>query len=134
MPFGMQEDAYWVTSRGRETGGTGLSMALRDFGRFGLFFMNGGVAGGKQVLPAGWTREATAYRLKADWGDVGYGYQWWVWKDGSFRALGIFGQMIYVHPASKLVIVALSAWPRADADPTYKVEADYIAAVRRALR
>ena len=134
QPFGMQQDAFWLTSHGRETGGSGLSMALRDFGRFGLFFLGGGVAGGQKVLPDGWTKDATAYHLRTDWGDVGYGYQWWVWKDGSYRALGIFGQMIYTDPAKKLVIVALSAWPHADADPTYDVENHYIDAVRKAVR
>jgi len=42
-----------------ELSGCCLSMTLEDFGRFGLFFMNGGRAGGQQVLPANWVSEAT---------------------------------------------------------------------------
>lgn len=136
MPFGMEHDAYWVTSGGRETGGGGLSISLRDFGRFGLFFMKGGMAGGNKVLPDGWVKDASAFHLQtpSTWADVGYGYQWWVWKDGSYRAIGIFGQMIYVDPASKLVIVTLSAWPHAVGKPNHDAEAAYIVAVHRALR
>lgn len=135
-PFGMERDAHWVTSGGRETGGGGLSVSLRDFGRFGLFFMQGGVAGGKAVLPDGWTGDASAFHLQtpATWADVGYGYQWWVWKDHSYRAIGIFGQMIYVDPASSLVIVTLSAWPHAVGQPNHAAEAAYIAAVHKALK
>lgn len=135
-PFGMERDAHWVTSGGRETGGGGLSVSLRDFGRFGLFFMQGGMAGGRKVLPEGWTQEAAAHHLQtpATWADVGYGYQWWVWKDGSYRAIGIFGQMIYIDPASKLVIVTLSAWPHAVGQPNHDAEAAYISAIHRALQ
>ncbi|WP_343616693.1 serine hydrolase [Novosphingobium sp.] len=135
QPFGMENDAYWVTSGGRETGGGGLSVSLRDFGRFGLFFMGGGMAGGRKVLPEGWVKDASALHLQtqATWADVGYGYQWWVWKDGTYRAIGIFGQMIYIDPASKLVIVTLSAWPHAVGQRYHDAEAAYIAAVRRAI-
>jgi CubicO group peptidase (beta-lactamase class C family) len=136
VPFGMEHDAFWVTSGGRETGGGGLSISLRDFGRFGLFFMKGGIAGGQKVLPDGWVKDASAFHLQtpATWADVGYGYQWWVWKDGSYRAIGIFGQMIYIDPASKLVIVTLSAWPHAVGQPNHDAEAAYIAAVHQALK
>lgn len=132
-PYGMEQDAVWLESHGHVSGGSGLSMSLHDFGRFGLFFLGGGIADGKPVLPAGWVKDATAFHLPTGWGKTGYGYQWWIWPDGSYRALGIFGQMIYTDPKTKLVIVTLSAWPRADAEPTYDVENAYIAAVRHAI-
>ncbi len=132
-PYGMEADALWMMAGGRPTGGSGLSMRLRDFARFGQFFMDGGLAGGKPVLPDGWTREATQAVLPTGWGDIGYGYQWWINPDGSYRALGIFGQLIFIDPKAKLLIVAVSAWPRADAQPQYHVEDAYIAAVRAAV-
>ena len=66
-PFGMEADAtWWLDSPdGIEIAGSGFSATLRDYGRFGLFFLNGGRAGGEDVLPVGWLEEAGApQRLK----------------------------------------------------------------------
>ena len=60
-PFGMEQDAAWVEdTAGHERGGCCLSMTLRDYARFGLFMLEGGEAGGRQVLPAGWIEDATS--------------------------------------------------------------------------
>jgi len=45
---------------------------------------------------------------------LGLWYQWWTLSDGTFRALGIYGQMIYIDPARHLVVVVNSAWPEAE--------------------
>jgi len=132
-PYGMEGEAIWLTSKGFAQGGSGLSMRLRDFGRFGQFFMDGGVVNGKSILPDGWRDEATAVHLPTGWGDVGYGYQWWTRADGTYRALGIFGQLIFTDPKKKLIVVALSAWPRADANEFYVIEDAYLSAVQKAV-
>ena len=51
-------------------------------------------------------------------GFKGYGYQIWQVDDepGAFAAVGLAGQMIYVHPASHTVIVKLSYFPPAEPD------------------
>ena len=44
-----------------------------------------------------------------------YGYQWWLnanSQDGAFRAVGIYGQTLYVNPAKRVVVVQFSARPR----------------------
>ena len=133
-PYGMEADAAWVTVQGQALGGSSLSMRLRDFGRFGQFFLDNGVIDGRSILPDGWRDQATGHLLPTGWGDVGYGYQWWANRDGSYRALGIFGQMIFTDPKTRLIVVALSAWPRADAQETYAVEDAYLAAVRKAIQ
>jgi CubicO group peptidase (beta-lactamase class C family) len=132
-PFGMQSDAYWVTSKNVVLGGSYLSMSLRDFGRFGLFMLNGGKAAGKDVLPVDWTKEASSPLYPAGAPGVSYGYQWWVADDGSYRAVGIFGQSIRIDPARKLVIVILSAWPEAGGAERYKLIEEYVNAVKTAL-
>ena len=50
--------------------------------------------------------------------NFGYGYQWWLLDDddGSFAALGIYGQTIYVNPKRHVVIVQTAAWPEPDPD------------------
>jgi CubicO group peptidase (beta-lactamase class C family) len=63
----------------------------------------------------------------------GYGFQWWVHGDGTYQAIGIFGQAIFIDPNEDLVIVTSSAWPQADENESYAVSNAYFAAVAKAL-
>jgi CubicO group peptidase (beta-lactamase class C family) len=114
-PYGMERDAVWMTDPGgQERGGTGISMTLRDYARVGLFIAGGGVADGKQIVPAGWVADAT--RREIDNGapaPAGYGYFWWIRPNGSYEAVGIFGQSITTFPKEHLIIVQNAAWPAA---------------------
>jgi CubicO group peptidase (beta-lactamase class C family) len=133
--FGMEHDAIWMLDRaGEELGGCCISMTLRDYGRFGLFILTGGLADGAQVLPADFLAQATRSQVKSDWDGYGYGFQWWIHPDGdAFEAIGIFGQSIYINPAEKLIIVTNSAWAQADEPPAYAVRDAYVDAVAKAL-
>lgn len=107
QPFGMEHDAYWLTSPagGGETGGCCLSATLRDYARLGLFALRSGVlADGTPVLPEKFMADSTAPSP----GDPGYGYLWWLSGDGSYAAQGIFGQQIFIDPGAGLVIAAHS--------------------------
>ena len=67
-----------------------------------------------RILPEGWVAAMTAMKpLDPAEGFPGYGLQTWQVDDepGAFAAVGLAGQMIYVHPASRTVIVKLSYWP-----------------------
>lgn len=120
QPFGMESDArWWLDSPdGVEIGGSGISATLRDYGRFGLFFMNGGKINGTSILPEGWVREATLPTILKGGKSLDYGYMWWTaWtepsvKDGAYSAVGIQGQNIYVNPANNVVIVTFGAQPK----------------------
>lgn len=133
-PFGMEADAYWVTSKKVVLGGSYLNASLRDFGRFGLFALNGGKAAGKDVLPANWMKDASSPVFPSGTPGASYGYQWWVSGDGSYRAVGIFGQTIRIDPKKKLVMVILSAWPEAGTTERYKLVESYVQAVTKALK
>jgi CubicO group peptidase (beta-lactamase class C family) len=120
-PFGMEADAAWwlESPDGLEVAGSGLSARLRDFARFGLFILQGGVAGGREVLPAHWLSSATRDQVPAGHA-LPYGYMWWPLPDaagpmhrGAFRAIGIFGQQLYIHPVGRVVITQFSALPQA---------------------
>lgn len=113
-PFGMEQDATWILgSTGHEISGCCIQASTRDFARFGLFMLGGGIAAGKPVLPDGWIAEATSEQFATDRGQFGYGYQWWTLADGSYCARGIFGQGILIDPERKLVIASNSNWPYA---------------------
>ena len=108
---GMEADAnWWLDSPdGHEIGGSGISATLRDYGRFGQFFLNGGIANGQQILPDGWTVEATTPKTLKNGASINYGYLWWPSESGDYAARGINGQQIYVNPAERVVIVVWAA-------------------------
>ena len=132
--IGTEQDAVWMLDgAGYEHGGCCISMTLRDYARFGLFFMHGGKVNGQNVLPKGWVKAASTQQVKSDEGDLGYGYFWWIHPDGTYSAEGIFGQQIFLDPKDDLVIVFNSAWPEADADKYWAAQDAYTKAVRAAL-
>lgn len=114
---GMEAQAnWWLDSpNGVEIGGSGISATLRDYGRFGLFVMNDGVAAGQQVVPAGWVTEAGTPKMLTGGSAINYGYLWWIppsgpsAADGAFYANGIMGQQIYINRKEKVVIVVWGA-------------------------
>lgn len=113
-PYGMEQDGVWMLgSTGHEISGCCISASLRDYARFGMFILGGGVAGGKPVLPDGWIAAATTKQADIAVPGRGYGYQWWTNDDGSFAAQGIFGQGIFIDPKRKLVIASNGNWPTA---------------------
>ena len=102
----------------------GLAATLRDLGRFGQMLLDGGAVGGEQVVPAGWiadslaggadSREKFAASGNATWLPGGaYRNQFWLPGNGRevLLCLGIHGQMIWIEPARRLVVVKLSSWP-----------------------
>jgi CubicO group peptidase (beta-lactamase class C family) len=115
--FGMEADAtWWLDSPdGIEIGGSGFSATLRDYGRFGLFLLSGGVAAEEAILPDGWIREATSPKVLRGGMPLAYGYLWWTGetpaaqRDSAYAAIGIYGQWLYVNPAAQVVIVVWAA-------------------------
>jgi CubicO group peptidase (beta-lactamase class C family) len=110
-PFGMEAELFWmIDTGGNNVGGCCLSASLRDYARIGQFVLEGG----KGVVPDGWFTDATkAWSPLPGPGGRGYGYQWWTNGDGSYQAQGIFGQLIHIDPARKLIVAMSSAWPSA---------------------
>lgn len=138
--FGMESDATWwlESPDGQEIGGSGLSATLRDYGRFGFFFMNGGVVGEEKLLPENWISEATSSKI-IDSKKIDYGYMWWIADAAAnpihrsaFYASGIFGQSIYISPRENVVVVVWSARPKPTGSDTINDE-DFFAAVVKAL-
>ena len=127
-PYGMEQDGIWVEDvAGHERGGCCISMTLRDYGRMGQFMLEHGVADGHEVLPAGWTEDATARHVA----DPPYGYFWWI-VPGGYEAEGIFGQTLSIFPEDHLVVVINSAWPAAWSEGIDAVRKKYVAALRAA--
>ena len=113
--YGMESDASWTLDRSEhEHGGGRMQASTRDYARFGQFILEGGRVDGRPILPEGWLHVATRKQVDIGRPGFGYGYQWRTRDDGSFRALGIHGQVIHIDPARGLVIAVNSAAPEAD--------------------
>src|SRR5262249_40161408 len=117
-PIGAEAPARWIIdqpgARGREMAAGGLLVRLRDYGRFGVLFANGGRVHGEQLLPRGWVELATQPqdpqvqlgKLEPGYA-LGYGFQWWCLPGPNhrFTAQGIHGQFVLVDPVKQLVMV-----------------------------
>ena len=117
-PFGMESDAtWWLDSPdGHEIGGSGIMATLRDYARFGLFFIGGGAIGRDTILPAGWVADAGSPKTLSTGKREMYGYMWWPVEaasgsinENAFAAQGIFGQWLYINPRRQVVIAQWSA-------------------------
>ena len=132
-PYGMEQDAIWMVDRsGSERGGCCMSMTLRDYGRIGLFMLEGGKANGKQVLPEWYLQEATTDQIKPP-AEGNYGYFWWIRGTDGYSAQGIFGQQIRVVPNENLIVVVNAAYPTATHRDLTQAHNALLAGVREAL-
>ena len=132
-PFGMEADANWVLHEpgGGELGGCCISATLRDYARIGIFAMNGGVLrDGTRVLPEGWMADSTSPSPGSD----GYGYLWWLNQGEGYAGRGIFGQLLWINPATNTVIVTHSAWPDATSREWGQHRSAVVAALADAVR
>lgn len=117
--IGVEQDAYWTLSGGKELANGGLHIALRDYARFARLYMNHGAFEGKQILPEQWIKDSIATNetyLKAPhdgkpYEELGYGYQWWIpeGNEHEFTGIGVFGQWIYCNPTKKIIVVKTGA-------------------------
>jgi len=120
QPLGAESDATWITGADDlERAAGNFNATLRDFGRLGALLANDGVRDGKQILPKDYLLEATDWHrhpsafAPQDSGPrgMGYGYQFWTMRGDArrFALLGVYGQSIFVDPATKTVFVQLAA-------------------------
>lgn len=142
-PFGMQADATWWLDApdGIEIAGSGFSATLRDYGRFGLFFLDGGRVRGEEILPVGWIEEASSRQRLKNGKKLDYGFFWWPADptpatpnpQGAYMAEGIFGQFLYLNPKEHVVVVVWSARSKPEGMDIID-DLDFFGAVVAALR
>jgi CubicO group peptidase (beta-lactamase class C family) len=122
--IGMEYAGSWSLdsdSSGFEKMETGVNARAIDFAKLGQLFLDGGKWEGEQVLSADWVQESTSpddlpgdagyYRGRLDDmpGAPYYKYMWWGFDRGGgqydFSAEGDKGQLIYVSPQARMVII-----------------------------
>ena len=135
QPYGMQQHASWLLNDdGTEISGCCIQAAARDFARYGLFMLEGGVVNGKRIVPEGWVADATSNQVKSEvYRREGYGYQWWINEDGMYEAGGIFGQGIFIDPKRNLVIANNSSWGSAMGHDEFEARTKFYRDVSRLI-
>jgi CubicO group peptidase (beta-lactamase class C family) len=127
-PLGMEYPGSWSldsSASGFPKLESGINARAIDFARFGRLCLNQGAWQGRQIVPAAWVAESTRMEPVADRGsyypdefdlpgaELRYGYMWWGICRGEdecdFAAVGNLGQMIYVSPRCKLIMVKNSS-------------------------
>jgi CubicO group peptidase (beta-lactamase class C family) len=115
LGFGATE---WLAGRdGEPIAASGLRMTPRDMARIGMTMLNGGMSGGRQVVPAQWLGRCAAPIVAVD--EVRrFGYHWYSgyvafgkpkgWAAGHldpwWGGFGEGGQRLWVLPDLKLVV------------------------------
>lgn len=144
-PLGMEDysldDGHPMTGDVSEHPAYHVALSARDMARFGLLYLNNGRWKDRQIVSAKWVRDSTSAHSIAR--NQGYGYMWWTTGISGeaetsngvrrnpnlpayrYAAQGHHGQLIYVVPEKRLVIVSLSA-PQSRAREEWALYWDYI--------
>jgi CubicO group peptidase (beta-lactamase class C family) len=142
--LGMRHVTLEFDATGTPIGSSHMLASARDWARFGLLYLNDGVAGGERLLPPGWVD----YSAAATPGSERYGYGAGFWTnrgDGegqryriaqglpadAFMARGAYGQYVIVVPSQRLVVARFGSafTPRDDMDVVARLVADVMAAM-----
>lgn len=121
--IGAETSALWRSDRtGLEMAGGHFNATLRDYARLGIVLANDGkrpdLPSQPPLVPrdylldaTDWRRVPPAFRPTKATPYFGYGYQFWLFpgEKRRFALLGVYGQMIFVDPQAKLVMVQVTA-------------------------
>ena len=141
-PLGMRQVTLEFDAAGTPEGSSQMLMPARDWARFGMLYLNDGVAGDKRILPEGWVKYSASPTPNA-W--VGMGAGFWTnqgdsfgagyrtargWPRDAFFAKGTIGQYVIIIPSERLVIVRLGRSPNGppEADGVFELVRDVVAA------
>jgi len=141
-PLGMGHVTLEFDGAGTPEGSSQMLASARDWARFGLLYLNDGMAGGRRILPEGWV-QYSASPTPGGWVGIGAGF--WTNRGDSFGAAyraergmprdaffakGTIGQYVIIIPSERLVIARFGRspnWPP-EADGVFRLVSDIIAA------
>lgn len=111
--IGIVERNWEMLSTDHANGGAGIDLNARDLARFGQLYLQNGVSGDTQVLPAEWVAQSTTpkHAFRNSFGplrEMSYGYLWWTDDNGGdpfYFAWGYGGQFVLVWPSQRMVVV-----------------------------
>ena len=108
-PLGMSTAYPTMDAQGVFIGSSYVHATARDFAKFGLLYLRGGIWEGEQLVPASAVELARSPSGYDPDNDHCYSHHWWIPRGpyGAFSALGFEGQSIDLVPMLDLVMVRL---------------------------
>lgn len=109
-PLGMEAPAYWSTDRDDERGIEKAFCCLQaraiDFAKFARLNLHYGNWQGEQIVSKDWVSRSTKPHPKGN-NKHFYHNNWGIGplKYGSFYAIGLYGQYLYIYPEKNIIIV-----------------------------
>ena len=103
-PLGIVGERWDVGPDGINPGGNGLKCRTVDILKLGALHAQRGVWNGRRILPESWVAAATRAHS-----DSGYGYHWMAGRDGTYAAMGVFGQLVVVFADYDATLAITSA-------------------------
>ena len=133
-PLGMRSAQPKFDKAGTFIGSSFCYCTARDFARFGLLYLRGGMWEGQRVLPEGWVDYARTPTPVPETERLGYGAHWWLGMagPGSFSANGYEGQYTVIVPELDLILVRNGKTPIEQKDAVMDWLADVAACFRLA--
>jgi CubicO group peptidase (beta-lactamase class C family) len=142
--LGMRHVTLEFDAVGTPIGSSHMLASARDWARFGLLYLNDGVAGGERLLPPGWVDYSAAPTPGSE--RFGYGAGFWTNRGNgegqryriahglpadAFMARGVTGQYVIVVPSQRLVVARFGSafTDRDDMDVVARLVADVMAAM-----
>ncbi len=118
---GMADAIFETDATGNLVGSSYVFATLRDYGRFGLLYLNDGIFNGERLLPEGWVEYTRSPSPKSQ---GAYGAHFWLNRnrfypdapEDMFSANGHDGQRIFIIPSKELVVVILGYSPNQTMD------------------
>ncbi len=119
-PIGIGDVVWEMDNDGHNMGNGGMHLRTSDMAKMGIFLNSKGAWNGKQLLDPKWIEAATTPHIfqkdpsgpekdAKDDGGQGYGYQIWMGRCDSYRAIGGMNQLIMVFPDKDFMVIATSA-------------------------
>lgn len=115
--LGIIDPVWEMDLDGVNMGNGGTHMRTSDLAKLGQFLLNGGSWNGEQLLNKDWVKAQTTPHIfqrpelseeenMKDDGGQGYGYQTWMGRHGSYRAIGGCNQLAMVIPEYDVVVAS----------------------------
>jgi CubicO group peptidase (beta-lactamase class C family) len=144
--LGMQHVTLEFDATGTPIGSSHMLASPRDWAKFGLLYLDDGVAGGQRLLPGGWVDYSASLTPHSE--EYGYAAGFWTNRGESggaryrvkagipadaFMARGSAGQYVVVIPSQRLVVArfGMAFDKRNDLDMVARVIRDVISTLPR---
>lgn len=110
--LGISKDIWCVeTPEGGSWTGSGILATPRDLAKFAQFCLQRGEWNGKQLVDREYMEKATSWQIDTTVSDpgypnpIGYGYQFWMLKEGGFSCNGMGSQFAFIMPKYDTIMI-----------------------------